>query len=273
MGAVDSVPVVSQTKSAVQAIAGDTKGARETQMNFLNTCPVVSQGKSFVHWCDGDNEAARKTQLKFVKGVSDFADGVPVVGHVKGGIHYACGDEEGGDNAMKSASRSVGVIGGGIAGGLVGGPVGAVAGGIAGGAAMDGITTGVDSLVHDEYRPSGQVAAVTNMVNGNASVGDYFDSVVGVGFDGFSGYGAGKSAMKFRDTGRKFQLYRVAGQEEVNKAKQASEKHVNSWKYTREVVRYGKEAADSSFKPKLNSSAKKEKEEEAANIRYNLNCN
>ena len=79
---------------------------------------------------------------------------------------------------MKSASRSVGVIGGGIASGLVGGPVGAVAGGIAGGAAVDGITTGVDSLVHDEYRPSGQVAAVTNMVNGKASVGDYFDSLL-----------------------------------------------------------------------------------------------
>ena len=69
MGAVDSVPVVSQAKSAVQAIAGDTDGAEATQMNFLDTCPVVSQGKSFVHWCDGDNEAARKTQLKFVKGV------------------------------------------------------------------------------------------------------------------------------------------------------------------------------------------------------------
>ena len=220
MGAVDSMPVVSQTKSAVQAIAGDTKGARETQMNFLNTCPVVSQGKSFVHWCDGDNEAARKTQLKFVKGVSDFADGVPVVGHVKGGIHYACCDEEGGDNAMKSASRSVGVIGGGIAGGLVGGPVGAVAGGIAGGVAMDGITTGVDSLVHDEYRPSGQVA-VTNMVNGKASVGDYFDSVAGVAFDGASGYGAGKAAMKYRDTRNNVQLYRVAGQEEVNNSVKA----------------------------------------------------
>ena len=90
MGAVDSVPVASQIKSGVQAIAGDTKGARETQENFLNTCPVVSQGKTIVHLCAGDNEAAKETQLKFVKGVSDFADGVPVVGHVKGGIHYAC---------------------------------------------------------------------------------------------------------------------------------------------------------------------------------------
>ena len=184
MGTVDSMPVVSQVKSGVQAIAGDTKGAKETQEKFLNTCPVVSQGKSFVHLCAGDTEAAKETQRKFVKGASDFADGVPVVGHVKGGIHYACGDKEGGDSAMKSASRPVGVIGGGVAGGLVGGPAGAVAGAIAGGVAMDGITTGVDSAVHNEYRPSGQVAAVTNMVKGEASAGDVFDSAAVLVFDG-----------------------------------------------------------------------------------------
>ena len=113
------------------------------------------------------------------------------------------------------------MIGGGIAGGLVGGPVGAVAGGIAGGAALDGITTGVDSAVHNEYRPSGQVAAVTNMVNGKASVGDVFDSAAGLVFDGATGYGAGKAAIKFRDTGRNVQLYRVAGQEEVNNSVKA----------------------------------------------------
>ena len=95
-------------------------------------------------------------------------------------------------------------------------------------------------------------------------------------FDGFSGHGFGKTAVEFRVTGRKFQLYRVAGQEEVNKAKQAFE-HVDSWtkyknSFTREVVQYGKGANGPSFKPKLNSSAK-EKEKETANIHYNLNCN
>eukprot|EP00969_Alexandrium_andersonii_P193816 8561506-Alexandrium_andersonii.AAC.1 len=59
--------------------------------------------------------------------------------------HYACNDKDGGDKAMKSASRTVGVVGGGVAGLCAGGPVGAVIGGVAGGAAMHGITTGVDS--------------------------------------------------------------------------------------------------------------------------------
>ncbi len=187
MGNVNSVPVISQAKSTVQAIAGDTEGAKETQKDFLDTCPVISQGKSLYHWLDNDEQAARETQVKFGKGMSDLADGIPVVGHIKGGVHYACGDVDGGDSAMKSASRTVGVIGGGIVGGVLGGPVGAVAGGIAGGAALDGITTGIDSAVHDEFRPAGQIAVVNQMINGEASVGNAFDLAVGVAIDGVVG--------------------------------------------------------------------------------------
>ena len=58
--------------------------------------------------------------------------GVPIVGHIKGGIHYACGDKDGGDNAMKAASRTIGVVGGGAVG-ILGGPAGMIAGGVAGG--------------------------------------------------------------------------------------------------------------------------------------------
>ena len=183
------------------------------------TPALLSHKGNHLYTCAGYNEAAKETQLKFVKGVSDFADGVPVVGHVKGGIHYACGDKEGGDSAMKSASRTVGVIGGGVAGGLVGGPVGAVAGAIAGGVAMDGITTGVDSAVHNEYRPSGQVAAVNdNIVEGEANVGDVFDTAVVLVFDGASGFGTGKAAMKYKaDPRSNAQLFRAAGPEKVAK--------------------------------------------------------
>jgi hypothetical protein len=40
--------------------------------------------------------------------MSRVADGVPVVGHVKGVVHYVAGDTEGGDKAMRSATRSTG---------------------------------------------------------------------------------------------------------------------------------------------------------------------
>ena len=69
MGNVDSVPVVSQTKSFIQAIGGDTEGARRTQKNFSNNCPVVSQTKSFIQVCAGDIDGARETQNKFLKDI------------------------------------------------------------------------------------------------------------------------------------------------------------------------------------------------------------
>ncbi len=198
MGAVDSIPVVSQTKSAVQAICGDVEGARRTQENFVDTCPVVSQTKSYIQWANDDAEGARQTQLKFAGGLSDLADGIPVVGHAKGAIHYACGDKKGGDKAMKSSSRTVGVMGGGVGGFLVGGPAGAVAGGVAGGLAMDGVTTGVDSAIHDEYRPSGTVAAVTILAKGESESvsGDIFDVAFGTAMDGVAGLATGEQVCK-----------------------------------------------------------------------------
>ena len=88
-------------------------------------------------------------------------------------------------------------MGGGVGGFLVGGPVGAVAGGIAGGAAMDGITTGVESAIHGEYKPNGTIASITNIANGKATStsGAIFDVGFGVVQDGLTGYGA---AAKFQ---------------------------------------------------------------------------
>ncbi|PAV85736.1 hypothetical protein WR25_14784 isoform B [Diploscapter pachys] len=127
--------------------------------------------------------------------MSDFADGFPVVGHIKGAIHYIARDKDGGDKAMKSASRTTGVMAGGVGGFFVGGPVGAVAGGIAGGLAMDEITTVVDSVVHKELRPSGYVAAIENVIS-NPNAGDIFDTVLMPVFDGMAGYSAGQFAGK-----------------------------------------------------------------------------
>ncbi len=195
MGAVDSIPVVSQVKSAVQAICADVEGAWRTQENLLDTCPGVSQGKYLVQLATGDVKGAEKTLLKFAQGMSNCVNGIPVV---KGAIHYAWGDEEGGDKAMKSSSRTVGVMGGGVGGFLVAGPVGAVAGGVAGGLAMDGVMTGVDSAIHNEYRPSGTVAAVTTLVKKESESvsGDIVDLAVGTVMDVLAGLDAGEQFNK-----------------------------------------------------------------------------
>lgn len=182
---MDWIPVVSQVKSAVQAVSGDPEGALKTQENFSKQCPVVSQVRSAVEATRGDLNAARQTQLEFVSLVSNMVNSVPVIGHIKGGIHYACGDKEGGDQAMKSSSRTVGVAGAGVAGFFVAGPVGAVVGGIAGGAAMDGLTTGVDSIVHEKYKPNGFLQTIDSVKNDEGHrAGHAFDLVGGVAFDG-----------------------------------------------------------------------------------------
>ncbi|KAL3837579.1 hypothetical protein ACJMK2_022990 [Sinanodonta woodiana] len=104
----------------------------------MDPVPVFSQIKSFAQWAiAGDSEGARETQIQFVKGLRVKLDYVPVVGPLKGAVHYVCGDEEGGDNAVKASFHTTGVIGGGVTGFMVGGPVGAAAGVVAGGFVMD----------------------------------------------------------------------------------------------------------------------------------------
>lgn len=61
-----SVPVVSQTISLGQAIAGDTKGARETQEQFASTVPIVSQVYSAGQAIAGDTRGAKATQERFL---------------------------------------------------------------------------------------------------------------------------------------------------------------------------------------------------------------
>ncbi|CAF3508797.1 unnamed protein product [Rotaria sp. Silwood2] len=193
MGNTDSLPVISQAKSAVQAIAGDTEGARQTQLNFVKGCPVISQGVALGALIAGDTEYAKETQIYFVKNASNVIDSVPVVGHIKGAIHYACNDREGGDNAMKAASRTVGVAAGGIGGFVVGGPIGAVAGGIGGGAVMDGIISGADSAIHGEKRLYGHINSLDRAIDGKITAGEAFDWALTPVFDGLTGYGYGRA--------------------------------------------------------------------------------
>lgn len=148
----------------------------------------------------GDVDGALETQKKCGKALLRTADGVPVVGHLKGAIHYACGDQEGCDRAMLSATRTSSVMGAGALGFLAGGPVGAVAAGVAGGAAFDTTKTVVDSVVHDEYRPSGYYAAIGNIVD-NPNPGDIFDTCfIPVG-DGLAGYSGGRLVNRFTGGG------------------------------------------------------------------------
>lgn len=149
----NDLPVISQLSSAVYAIAGDLDKARELQENFLDktsAIPIVSQIVSAGYAIGGDLDKAREHQERFLEYAEKFADQLPAVGHIKGGIHYAMGENEKGDESMKMASRTAGVIAGGALGLATAGPAGAAVGGAVGGALMDSLITGSDVLIHGE---------------------------------------------------------------------------------------------------------------------------
>ena len=169
--------------AATAVAAGVTFG----QVDSLNEA-VVTCAKSTA-------KSTAEAQKAMVSTLNDAVDGVPVVGHFKGVIHYAFGDKSGGEKAMKSASRTVGVIAGGAGGFVVGGPMGAAAGGITGGVAADAIISGADSAVHGEWRPYGQIAAWNSVANAHTD-DEIIDGVIGSlvtpAFDAFTGFEAGK---------------------------------------------------------------------------------
>lgn len=79
----------------------------------------------------------------------------PVLGHVKGAIHYLLDDKHGGDKAMKSATHTFGVVVGGAFGMFLSGSVGACVGGLSGGVIIDAGITLVDSKLNNEDRRYG----------------------------------------------------------------------------------------------------------------------
>ena len=177
MGAVKSIPVVSEVVTAGESlgkligaagasIAGDEeaakellKGAGDAWTDYAERQPIAAGINMAVREIQGDEEGARKVGEKMVQSIEDLADSTPVVGHVKGVVHYATGDTEHGDKCMKGASKSL------VVAGVTAATAGAgaiVAGSIAVGssAGMDGVISGIDSAVHNEFRPHGQIAAI-----------------------------------------------------------------------------------------------------------------
>lgn len=140
-----------------------------------------------------------RTGKATVETTNDILNGTPVVGHIKGGIHYAFGDTDGGNTAMKSATRTSGVVGGAVVGTIVAGPagtIGGIIGGIAGGAASDGAITGIESGITGKYRPSGQIAAWTSAIKAENS-DDRTEAIFGILatpiMDGVAGYSTAKA--------------------------------------------------------------------------------
>lgn len=189
---VDWIPVLSQLKSAIQWAAGQDEKARATQENFINRCPVVSQVKAGYEVYHGHSEDALETQWQFLENTSYLMNSVPIVGHVKGLIHFTWGDYEGSLDAMKLSTRASGVMLGGIGGLAVAGPGGSIGGGLAAGAAMDSIFTGVGSLAHEEFVPDGYWNSAIHAYKGDLDLTESVDIIFGILSDSVGGYTSAK---------------------------------------------------------------------------------
>lgn len=90
MGNVNSVPILSQCKSAIEAMSGDLEAASKTQEEFSKKCIVISQLRSAVEASMGDMNAALETQKEFASGI----DGTPVLSQIKSAVQAGVGDME-----------------------------------------------------------------------------------------------------------------------------------------------------------------------------------
>ena len=101
MGNINTVPVISQIKSAVEACSGDLETASRTQEEFSRKCIVVSQLRSAVEAGLGNFEAALETQIVFASQI----DAVPVLSQIKSAVQAGCGDMEAASKTQEIFSK------------------------------------------------------------------------------------------------------------------------------------------------------------------------
>jgi len=135
---MSTIPLISQLKSLWQAITGDTAAAKKTQEDFLDA------------W---ENHP--------VEQISELADSIPIVGHVKGLVHFAIGDTEAGAHSLEAATRTLAVVGAGALTAGTGGAAAPILAGVVAGIAADAAITGVESWRHHNYEPQGYLGAIS----------------------------------------------------------------------------------------------------------------
>ncbi|KAG7099851.1 hypothetical protein E1B28_001658 [Marasmius oreades] len=172
---MSTIPFISQLKSLWQAVTGDTAGAKKTQEDFLDA------------W---EHHPGQQ--------ISELADNIPIVGHVKGLIHLALGETEEFVHSEEAATRTLAVLG---AGALIAGTGGAAApilAGVAAGVVADAAITGIESVRHQKYDPQGYLGAVSEI--GSDWRGGVFDIVaLGVG-DAVLGADGSVTKAKYKTT-------------------------------------------------------------------------
>lgn len=174
----DILPGISQLKSGVQWLAGDTAGAVATQQNFFHEGLGTSQALSVYYLATGDPARAWDVQKKFARNAEVWIDSTPLLGHAKGLVHMMTGEAAHGWLAWKMATSSAGAV----VGAMAAGPPGAVAGHLL----ADALITTVDKVANGaDTEPHGLIKYVSTV--GTRSTGEHFDAVAGIVMNGVGG--------------------------------------------------------------------------------------
>jgi len=140
----------------------------------------------------GDEEGVKKIKNKLGEAFENIADTTPVVGHIKGIVHYCQGDMDKGNKCMESASRSTAVLGVGIATGGAGHAVGSGAGaGVCTGIVYDGLATWIDKGVNGDAATNRGVFGLKDAANSD-DPNEVFGALMGPVGDAMAGASANK---------------------------------------------------------------------------------
>lgn len=164
---------------------------------YSETNALAAPIKGMVCKSQGDHKKANKIKDSYLNAASSCADGIPVVGHVKGIVHYAMGDKAKGHKSMEASTRNVAVLGAGIAtGGLGAGVALGAAAGIGAGVAYDATATVIDDAVNgeDSTLHGSMALAQPDKMNPNELVG----GIIGIAGDGLTGAGGAQLGRNIR---------------------------------------------------------------------------
>lgn len=95
--------------AGVAKVCGDDKAASEwaesagkAWKEYTEINAIAAPINVVVQRSKGNRAEAERVADTYLNGISSVVDGVPVVGHVKGIVHYAMGDKENGHKSMQA---------------------------------------------------------------------------------------------------------------------------------------------------------------------------
>ena len=209
------LPIIGEAYTAIESgiligiagaakVFGDDKAASElaacagnSWKEYSETNLLAAPINMIVHDSMGDHKKANEIADSYLNAAGSCVDGLPVVGHAKGVVHYAMGDVDKGNRSMEAATRNVAVLGAGLAtGGLGAGVALGAAAGVGAGVAYDATATAIDGAVNGKDSTlHGSIAlARPDKMKPNEFVG----SIIGIVGDGLTGAGGAQYGKNFR---------------------------------------------------------------------------